>query len=75
MVQWLIRGMVFLGSLLMVYNIYSFVRFARYVKKLDSWNANDRILYMRYLKWKSLNVQTVRQKWKLQSQSLRVLKR
>ena len=46
MVQWLIRGMVFLGSLLMVYNIYSFVRFARYVKKLDSWNANDRILYV-----------------------------
>jgi len=46
MAQWLIRGMVFLGSLLMVYNIYSFVRFARYVKKLDSWNANDRILYV-----------------------------
>ena len=46
MVQWLIRGMVFLGSLLMVYNIYGFVRFARYVKKLDSWNANDRILYV-----------------------------
>ena len=46
MVQWLIRGMVFLGSLLMVYNICSFVRFARYVKKLGSWNADDRILYV-----------------------------
>ena len=46
MVQWLIRGMVFLGSLLMVYNIYGFVRFTRYVKKLNSWNANDRILYV-----------------------------
>ena len=46
MVQWLIRGMVFLGSLLMVYNICGFVRFARYVKKLGSWNADDRILYV-----------------------------
>lgn len=46
MAQWLIRGMVFLGSLLMVYNICGFVRFARYVKKLESWNENDRILYV-----------------------------
>ena len=46
MIQWLIQGMVFLGSLLMVYNICGFVRFARYVKKLDSWNANNRILYV-----------------------------
>ena len=46
MVQWLIRGMVFLGSLLMVYNIFGFVRFARYVKKLGFWSADDRILYV-----------------------------
>ena len=46
MAQWLIRGMVFLGSLLMVYNIFGFVRFACYVKKLESWNADDSILYV-----------------------------
>ena len=46
MIQWLIRGMVYLGSLLMVYNIYGFVRFARYVKRLKSWNANNSLLYI-----------------------------
>ena len=46
MIQWLIRGMVYLGSLLMVYNIYGFVRFARYVKQLKSQNANNRLLYI-----------------------------
>ena len=46
MVNWLILGMVYLGSLLMVYNIIGFVRFARYVKKLESWDANDGILDM-----------------------------
>ena len=30
----------------MVYNIISFVRFARYVKKFDSWNSDDCILYV-----------------------------
>ena len=46
MIKYLTLAMVFLGSLLMVYNIRGFVRFARYVKKLDSWQANDRILYI-----------------------------
>ena len=46
MIRWLILAMVYLGSLLMVYNIYGFVRFARYVKKLDSWKANNKILYL-----------------------------
>ena len=46
MARWLTQGMVFLGSLIMVYNICGFVRFARYVKKLDSWDADDRILYI-----------------------------
>ena len=46
MIKWLILGMVYLGSLLMVYNIYGFVRFARYVKKLESWKEKDRILYI-----------------------------
>ncbi len=34
MVQWIIYGMVYLGSILMVYNIYGFIRFARYIKGL-----------------------------------------
>ncbi len=46
MVRWLITGMVFLGSLIMVYNICGFVRFARYVRRLESWDANDNILYI-----------------------------
>ena len=46
MVRWLTLGMVYLGSLIMVYNICGFVRFARYVKKLESWDAKDRILYI-----------------------------
>ena len=46
MLQWLTLGMVYLGSLIMVYNICGFVRFARYVKKLDSWNANNYILHI-----------------------------
>ena len=40
-----IYGMIYLGSALMVYNIYGFVRFSRYVKKLDSWNGGSMILY------------------------------
>ena len=32
--QILIYAMVYLGSALMVYNIYGFIRFARYVKEL-----------------------------------------
>ncbi|MER2143157.1 MAG: histidine kinase dimerization/phospho-acceptor domain-containing protein, partial [Eubacteriales bacterium] len=46
MLRWLTLGMVYLGSLIMVYNICGFVRFARYVKKLDSWNANNYILHI-----------------------------
>ena len=42
MMRGLTLAMVYLGSLLMVYNICGFVRFARYVKKLDSWHANNR---------------------------------
>ena len=44
MVKWLILGMIYLGSLLMVYNIFGFVRFSRDVKKMGTWAANERIL-------------------------------
>ena len=42
--QWIISGMVFAGSFLMVYNIYGFVRFARYVRGLKSWKQENSIL-------------------------------
>ena len=42
--QWIISGMIFAGSILMVYNIYGFVHFARYVRGLKSWNQENSIL-------------------------------
>lgn len=46
MLQWIFYGMVFLGSALMIYNIISFIRFARSVKKNKAWNQNNTILYI-----------------------------
>ena len=42
----IIYGMVYLGSILMVYNIYGFVHFARYVKGREKWGKESRILYI-----------------------------
>jgi len=42
----LTKCMVYLGSALMVYNIFGFVRFARSVRARKLWNGNDRILYI-----------------------------
>ena len=44
MIQRLIYVMVYLGSLLMAYNIYGFVRFARYVRDLKTWDKGSHIL-------------------------------
>lgn len=41
-----IYGMVYLGSALMVYNIFGFVRFARFIRGKGSWGANSLILYI-----------------------------
>ena len=38
--------MVFGGAALMVYNIYSFVRFARYVRGQKSWKQDSKLLYV-----------------------------
>ena len=46
MTQWLTRGMVYLGSLLMVYNIFCFVRYARFIRNMKSWNQKNCILYI-----------------------------
>ena len=37
--------MILAGSALMVYNIYGFIRFARFLKSQKSWGDNNRILY------------------------------
>jgi len=42
--EWAVDAMVYLGSALMVYNIIGFVRFARYVRGMKSWNHGDHIL-------------------------------
>ena len=45
-IRWMIYAMVYLGSILMVYNIYGFIRFARYVKAIKTWNSRNSILYI-----------------------------
>ena len=37
-------AMLYLGALLMVYNVYGFVRFDRYVRSLQSWDGGRAIL-------------------------------
>ena len=41
----MIRALIYLGSALMVYNIYGFVCFARYVRRLRSWSTGAAVLY------------------------------
>lgn len=44
--DYLIYGMVFCGAALMVYNIYGFIRFAKYVRKQKAFETNSGILYV-----------------------------
>ena len=46
MPHWLIDGMIYLGSLLMIYNIYGFVCYARKLKKREDWRKQNYILYV-----------------------------
>ena len=46
MPEWLVDGMIYLGSLLMVWNIYGFVRYARYVRARAGWERQSTILYI-----------------------------
>lgn len=45
MLRWIIYLMVYLGSALMVYNIYGFIRFSRFASGLRSWQHDNGILY------------------------------
>ena len=44
MIDTAIFGMIILGSLLMVYNIAGFIRFARRIKNLKNWGGRNEIL-------------------------------
>lgn len=44
--DWLLDGMIFLGSALMVYNIYSYVRYAKNLQKKEDWGKERNILYV-----------------------------
>ena len=46
MINWVIDAMIFAGSGLMVYNIYGFIRFERYIKRKKTWNGKNGILYL-----------------------------
>ena len=42
----IIYAMIYLGAALMVFNIYSFVSYARYVQSQKSWDRSNHILYV-----------------------------
>ena len=42
----IVYALVYLGSALMVYNIYGFIRFARTVRKQKTWDGNDHVLFI-----------------------------
>ncbi len=46
MLNWAVYGMVFLGSLLMVYNIYGYVRYARNIQEKKGWDKARTVLYI-----------------------------
>lgn len=46
MIRWAVYIMVYMGSALMVYNIYGFISFARYIRGMKSWNRGNGILYI-----------------------------
>ncbi|MBQ7715009.1 MAG: response regulator [Clostridia bacterium] len=46
MINFLIYAMVFLGSALMIYNIYGFISYAHHVQKRKSWSGGKSILYI-----------------------------
>ena len=46
MPQWLVYGMVYSGAVLMAYNIYCFVSFARDIGKMKAWEKGAYILFL-----------------------------
>ena len=46
MLHWVIYLLIYLGSAVMIYNIYGFIRFARYIRRVQSWRHSDTILFV-----------------------------
>ena len=44
--HWIIDGMIYLGSALMVYNIHGFIRFARRIRNRAGWRERNQLLYV-----------------------------
>ena len=44
--EYIIYGLIYLGSALMIYNIYGFVNFARSVSVGENWEKSNKILYI-----------------------------
>lgn len=44
MIRWLTYLMVYLGSALMIYNIYGFVMFTRYIRNMKTWDPGNNML-------------------------------
>jgi len=45
-IQILIYAMVYLGSALMVYNIFCFIQFVRYIREMKVWDGKSSFLYV-----------------------------
>ncbi len=46
MITYLVYGMVYLGSAIMLYNITGFLRFVRYIRGREAWTKESGILYL-----------------------------
>lgn len=46
MINIVIDVMIFVGAALMVYNIYGFIKFVRYVKQQQTWQRGTAVLYL-----------------------------
>lgn len=46
MIDWAIYGMVYLGTILMAYNVFCFIRFARFLRGRGHQDEDARILYI-----------------------------
>ena len=45
MLTFIIRAMIYLGSALMVYNIYNYIRFSRNIRRSGDWEKETLLLF------------------------------
>ena len=46
MLNWAVYAMVYIGSALMVYNVYSYIRYAKALQKEEKWGRERHLLYI-----------------------------